>query len=108
MPEESCRNLEKVVFKGLSSTTFQLLCLLQLFPESHDFSVVGVELQGLFYMLLTKVCLPIVEQNTTSPEQKYGAIHELLLTVICKLQDLTQVIWRVQYSCLDPHFDVLD
>ena len=44
-------------------------------------------------MLLAKVCLAIIEQNTTSPEQKHGAVHEVLLGIIGKLKDLTQVVW---------------
>ena len=42
--EESCSDLEKVVFKGLRSAGFQLLSLLQLLPESHDFRIIWVEL----------------------------------------------------------------
>ena len=44
-------------------------------------------------MLLAKVCLAIIEQNTTSPEQKHGAVHEILLGIISKFKDLTQVVW---------------
>ena len=61
LPEESCRNLEKVVFKGLTGTAFQLLSLLNLLPKAHNFSLIRVELEGLLYMLLAKVCLPIVQ-----------------------------------------------
>ena len=42
--EESCSDLEKVVFKGLRSAGFQLLSFLQLLPESYNFTVVWVEL----------------------------------------------------------------
>ena len=42
--KESCSDLEKVVFKGLRSAGFQLLSLLQLLPESHDFRIIWVEL----------------------------------------------------------------
>ena len=59
-------------------------------------------------MLLAKVCLPIVEQNTTSPEQKHGVVLEFLLDIIGVLKDIAQVIWLVQNTCLDPHFDMLD
>ena len=38
-------------------------------------------------MLLAKVCLTIVEQDTATPEQEHGAIHELLLDIIGKLKD---------------------
>ena len=42
--KESSRDLEKVVFKGLRSAGFQLLCFLQLLPESYYFTVVWVKL----------------------------------------------------------------
>ena len=65
-------------------------------------------MQCLLDVFLAKISLTIVKQNSASPVEEHSTIHELLLNVVRKLDDFTQIVCVVQNCRLDPHLNVSD
>lgn len=59
-------------------------------------------------MLFAEILLCVVEENATTPEKEDGALDELLLDVVRVLDDLTEVVWLMQYRSLNTQLHVAD
>lgn len=83
--------LKFVLSLGLVSLWLNSVHFCKAFPELYIFHIVRVILQSSLYKLFPAVSLPVIQQDSPSPEQKVRVRRELLLHGLAKTNGLNHI-----------------